>query len=493
MAIDSAGNAASVRSNGFVVDLTGPVVGAYVSNVPPAAQSWRNLSLALWNVVDAESAIAEVQACLRVAASGARPSVPLLPCTPISSTMALALQPMMDVYVDAATAAAADALLSTELAARLSAANGSAAAAAPLYVTIDFIVSNRAHLATRFTAGATLIDPQPAQLEFLLPVEGSSWRALGFNGSVAPALTLLQPLPAATSNTSAVGFAWMITAPKSGVASLSASLGTECGLSDMAPPRALAASRSAVAFTSLDLRGHTAYYMSLNVTSGAGVLSTHCSGALLVDLVVPATSAVVDGAPAAAVLGDGAAATLYVTGGVVQASWAPFVDYGSGMQSYSVRVCAADGFTCLDDWVVVGMVTNVSLAHLPVIDGVTYRVHVRGFDVAGNAADALSPGQVHDSSPPVPPARLQLAAATISSWAELGVTFDDFVDGESGIDHYEVEISIHNGTSQEIRLLPPTASARAPPTRSRAMCLQRRFAAGHVALRTQGCALRPSP
>ena len=200
-----------------------------------------------------------------------------------------------------------------------------------------------------------------------------------------------------------------------------------------------------------DLNDRSSYILTLNVTTGAGAVVQLCSEPLRVDVDPPLPGVVVDGGADTL---PNATGTLFVANGTVKARWSGFSDYSSGVAAYSVRVCDASGFVCLTNWTNVGAQTDVSLAHLALEDGVTYRVHVRGFDVAGNAIDAVSPGQIHDSSEPQPPARIIVEPGTISAWKELSIEFDDFVDAESGISGYAVQVEVRSGAGCAKLLLP---------------------------------------
>jgi hypothetical protein len=485
VAVDLAGNTNASASDGFVVDLTPPVVAGAVADVPTFAASWRSLRLGLGGMVDPESAIAQVAACVSVGAWGSRPSLRLLPaCVPLNLSAVSA--PTLGSYfgglsvnmtaraaaaVANATAAAAiaDDILAAELEARSGPDGG------PTFLAVTFLVTNRAGLTSVAAGGAALVDPSPVAATIIAAVPGGErMAALGFNGSGTPpplgALRTAADAAAArgrllaTRNTTTLGLAWYLAPGPSGIASVWAAAGTVCGAADIAKPlRADADAAGTALFTSLDLNHGDVVYLSINVTSGAGLVSTLCAPPVLVDLVAPAPGLVADGdyerlalavAAAAAAASSASPAggsasslgVLFRADGGLSAAWAPFSDdesgsVGSGLVSYAVRVCEAAG-VCLTNWTDVGAVTSATLGHLNLRPGVSYRLHVRGTDGAGNSADAVSPGQILDDSPPVPPARLILTKPFIAGWDELGVEFEEFVDAESGVDRYELSVRV---------------------------------------------------
>ena len=454
-ATDTAGNVAVASSSGYVVDVTGPVVDGFRADLPAAVGSWRILKPAVWGVVDAESGIAEVQICLTIGAAGNRTSRVLLPCTAVPLVQSAALP--FERYFDNTTAAEADAALQEELDAR------AAAGGMPTLLSVDIVVRNRAALASRVTIGAVRVDTAGVTARWLFTVEGGSWERVGFNAStIAPPLSALRDLPNATSNTTELGFAWQLQAPPSGVTSLSVGLGTECGVANVVLPAALPPGATAASFRAQDLQPRVRYVLTLNTTTGAGVLSTLCSTPLLVDLDPPLAGVVVDGFPNAtsdvgtAANSTFAASTLVHAHGVFRAWWSGFSDFDTRVVSYAARVCEASGVACLNNWITVSRETQVAFANLAPEDGITYRVHVRGFDSAGNACEARSPGQIYDSSVPVPPRRLVLPKPVVSAWGELALDWEEFVDAESGIDRYELELAVRNRNGTFHSLLTPT-------------------------------------
>ena len=463
-AFDGSGNSRVVTSNGFVVDVTAPDARSAVVSVQNAVASWRDLRITVANLTDPESALAEMQACLTIAAGEGRPSVPLLPCTPIS--LSLSRPPAFESYfaADSAAAAQADALLADEWTQRLANAGGYEYVN-PIRISVDIKAFNRAHLVTVFTAAGVMVDTQPAALLAATAIEGNTMARLNFTSSAPPQGSALLGLPVVTRNTTDLAFVWELAAPKSGGASIVYGLGTECGRADdAAGPAHLDGASISAAFRNLDLRPFTPYYLTLNVTSGAGVTSNLCSAQpVTVDLTPPqllkAPRDVGGANSTAGVFGTGASAvTVAVTSSsVVAAEWTDcWIDVGTSIASYSVRVCEADGVVCMTDWIDVGSSTNATLSHINLRHGITVRTHVRAFDLSGNFADALTPGLIYDPSPPVPPARIITDPRVIPGWHGLHIEFEPFVDDQSGIAEYLLEILVIGPNSTNIQVLPPT-------------------------------------
>jgi hypothetical protein len=481
-AIDSAGNVAVAQSDGFVVDTTRPVATGAQVVAPAFAASWRDVRFALYNVTDDESAIADVAVCVTIAGAGARPSTQLLPCTrvPLSlvDTPTLAEAVGNDTLVAAADAAITAALVQQAV---LDAGTPDAARPLPLVLALDAVVTNRAGLSVRFSAGGVKLDALPAGVMSISVVPGDAWDGARFNGSATPSREALAKMARFSRNTTALGFAWDLLPPQSGIAALSAGLTTDCaGGADAAVTqvRSLPPGATAVAFTSLDLAPGRVYFLSLNVTTGAGVMTAFCGGtadgaagfdpaawSVVVDMTPPSAGVVVDVLSTANATDSPAASpgVLYRSTSVAAASWSGFADEASGVARYDVRVCEADGAVCVTEWTDVGAATSATLS-VGLRPGVTYRVHVRGYDGAGNRITALSPGQVYVNTPPVPPQRLVVDRFVISHWANVSLDWDDFVSPQAGVARYEValEVEVEASTTANVNGTRATLLPRTP-------------------------------
>ena len=489
MAIDGAGNSAIDFSDGYSVDTSAPNVTAYRLFAPSFASNWRDLRISLDGLRDDESAIYEVQVCLStVSATNASRPLTVTPCVPID--ISASVIPRFESYVSASGAKAADALIASEASARLLAANRSSTRAALIALSIDVVVFNRAGLSVRFTAGSVTLDPTPPAASWLLPVDGNDWASLQFNGSFAPsyaslvgsanALSLTRSVTNcvffssgapnctasdvssgtsarfATRNITSLGFAWSLVAPKSGISALSYSLGTSCGASDVIGSTALPSFASSVALATLNLRHGNTYVFSLNVTSGAGIVAQFCSDAVLADTVPPSEGIVVDGHDPITTATFTDRRPAFCSDGSVRFQLLGFNDNEGPLDHYEARVCEADGSTCINEWTNIGLRENVTIVHQPMVPGKTYRVNVRAYDIAGNFAQVQSSGQIYDLTVPTPPRRLTLDQYVIPSWDKLAVDFEDFIDGESGIRAYAMQVAVSLSTTSYDLVLPLT-------------------------------------
>ena len=468
-AIDGAGNTAVDSSDAFVVSTRAPDARGHRVRVQPAVPSWGDIRVSLWNVTDVGSGIAQVQACLKIVESAGRDAVALAPCTPISLSLS-DVPPFRD-YLNESLAELADVAFESEWAARLEAAGGSYDKAMPLTIAIDFVVFNRAGLSVRFTSrSSVIVDAGEAALQGgIWTIEGDSWERAGFDGSVLPPLGQLARLPRATRNTTTLGFGWLLRQPKSGIAQVTYSLGTECGLGDITAPTRSSGDPSIVAFQGLDLAPNAFVYLTLAVQSGAGEVTTFCSAnaseGLLVDVTTPYLAnprALLDlvSRDAATPAAEQQPSVVFKDASVVTVSWeGAFKDAASGLASYSLRVCEAEGLVCLTDWIAIDppLSTSASLTHLSMRRGMTYRTHVRAFDAAGNFADSVSPGMVFDDSPPLPPAKVLVEPFYIPSLDRLSVEFEPWVDQQSGIREYQLQVQLLARNGSFMPLIPPMA------------------------------------
>ena len=338
-----------------------------------------------------------------------------MPCTPIS--LSLTNPPAAYSYMNESAIAAADAAVADRISyVRL--AEGSKWPSA--VVSVDYIVTNRAHLSVRFTGSAVRIDPNPPSLDAftmddgrkiaIFPLDGGIWDGLNFSSSAHsyfPPINLLLPFKTATRNVTNLGFAWRWSDSWSRTAAVYYGLGTSCGTTDTVRMMRSTNVTTRAIFNSLALKSGVSYYLNLRIVTGAGVALQTCSDPVLADTEAPEAGQVLDvvytgkdsnSSQSPMAINPG---LLNVTWGgtyqqwpCVAVTWGGFTDRVSSVGRYSVRVCEADGVVCLNDWS-----PALNYEYMSILtgmrQGVTYRVQIRAYDVAGNYVDVWSPGQVY--------------------------------------------------------------------------------------------------
>ncbi len=181
---------------------------------------------------------------------------------------------------------------------------------------------------------------------------------------------------------------------------------------------------NSTSFTYVGAPEGTAHYLSVQARDGANLWGnwSSASSGMTVDLSPPRSSKPL--APSA-----------WVTVAVINWSWAPFADNGSGTASYDIRVGTTPGGSN----VLNGVATNqTSYSLLGAAEGRPYYLTVRGRDGVGNVGpwSVPSDGVSVDLTPPPSPAKPvgPEGFANLSSGTWI---WPDIVDLQSGLGFYE--------------------------------------------------------
>jgi hypothetical protein len=136
----------------------------------------------------------------------------------------------------------------------------------------------------------------------------------------------------------------------------------------------------------------------------------------------------------------------------VEWTWAPSVDFGSGVAVYLVRVGTNAAAGDIHDWT---PVDGTTFAIEDAESGQAYHFSVRAVDAVGwGSRDRAADAPVHvDRDPPEAPELWASATATRERQAEVfwGVVSDP---GGSGLDHYDLEFGPLGGTPESVRFSP---------------------------------------
>ena len=157
----------------------------------------------------------------------------------------------------------------------------------------------------------------------------------------------------------------------------------------------------------VELHHHQVIYATVRAVNTVGGHSDSTSDAVTVVLEDPAPGVIFDSTvnSAGEVVADGVDVKRYGQHRAVGAMWWGFASPVAPAVSYSVAVC---GFVSgcnnagnpLSFFADVGLVNNITLGSMPLIEGEEYRWHVRVLDASGRTSEATSSGFLIDTTPP---------------------------------------------------------------------------------------------
>ena len=143
-----------------------------------------------------------------------------------------------------------------------------------------------------------------------------------------------------------------------------------------------------------DIGNGQRFYVTIQATNAAGVITVLSSDGVTVDTSPPRPGAVIDGY-------DKNIDFLFEDQKLT-ARWFEFQDEESGIQYYEVAVCdSRDLNNCPQPYVGVNLATNVTITGLDLDSGVHYVFKVRGTNMVGLQSKTNSDGFTVDFTPPV--------------------------------------------------------------------------------------------
>ena len=103
-----------------------------------------------------------------------------------------------------------------------------------------------------------------------------------------------------------------------------------------------------------DLISGQRYYVTVQATNGAGLVTTLTSDGVTIDTTPPMSGKVIDG--------NAVDVDYFFGEDDVAARWFNFTDRESGIQSYEVAICGMRNTNCPQPFVSVGLATNVTIS-----------------------------------------------------------------------------------------------------------------------------------
>ncbi|MBH31587.1 MAG: hypothetical protein CMG71_06310 [Candidatus Marinimicrobia bacterium] len=185
----------------------------------------------------------------------------------------------------------------------------------------------------------------------------------------------------------------------SGIASLTYSLGTSSGDTNVVKPTTVNRQDS-LTVEQLNLQEDSTYYFSLFATDSAGnSSSSSTSNGVTIDLTAPTTGEVIDITAYHFIIGDWSDRDWINFNTSLVAYWYGFSDSLSGIATYEVAVLDSQN-TPINEWESPMTDSTKFIMGLEMEDARTYTIAVRTTDVAGNVIIKESDGITIDLTPP---------------------------------------------------------------------------------------------
>jgi len=392
-AVNEAGVAAHAESTGWTIDMTPPVLvaGGDVVNAAAAQDSWATIS-ASWDglFVDPESTIAGYEVCV----GATQGTDDVVPCHSVGTAVSVTLT--------------VDSQRQAEL---------TAAHTPEFYVTVRAI--NGAGGRSSATGSAVNVDVTP-------PLAGAVFDGLSGRD------TTFSVSPVSLSVT------WQgFRDPNSTLVDMLVAFGSTPGASDVAGPLSAGLATSFSAQELSLVHGQT-YYATVTAVNAAGGQVSNTSNGVIVALRGPSTTGALV-AVAGVPLGSDAPA-YHTDTTSLSASWTAFsAEPALPVVAYEVAVCRVDMLCDTGAFSDVGLDTSVAYSTLQLLDGVSYRVHVRARNNAGVWSDEVVSGTfMVDTTPPSVVGVFNGAHRVHMPWLPaldqpIPVSWSGVVDRESGL------------------------------------------------------------
>ena len=229
---------------------------------------------------------------------------------------------------------------------------------------------------------------------------------------------------------------WSAADPESGIFSYEYCIGTEPGLSDIAPWLNVGSATQHTRI-GLSLSDKQTYYISVRAINGAGLTGPVASSdGIIVDATAPVRPSVTD---------DGRYSSNANT---IQATWTSS-DVESGIAGYQYSIGTTPGGTTIVGWTDAGTGTSIQRTGLTLVSGTTYYINVKARNGGGGYSEVgSSDGITVDTTIPSTPVVVDVGEylsdphSVFASWSSA--------DNESGVIKFEYSVGTAPGGTQTL-------------------------------------------